>query len=139
MLGANNPLIFSRISNTDRSVGAMLSGVITKLYGEAGLPENTLTCKFEGSAGQSFGAFLVKGIHVEVIDTLKLREFIPELSLEECLGQGLSLGLEREGGIPQPVIRNDHHRIPLRAKRQRDDTRVDLVLQKSTDFRRYEG
>ncbi len=50
------------IKNTDRAVGAMLSGVIAKKYGEEGLPEDTINVKFKGSAGQSFGAFLTKGI-----------------------------------------------------------------------------
>ena len=47
------------IANTDRACGAMLSGVIAAKYGEKGLPEHTLNVKFKGSAGQSFGAFLV--------------------------------------------------------------------------------
>ncbi|MCR4603368.1 MAG: glutamate synthase large subunit [Prevotella sp.] len=50
------------IRNTDRAVGTMLSGTIAKRYGLQGLPDNTINVKFRGSAGQSFGAFLVKGI-----------------------------------------------------------------------------
>ena len=50
------------IKNTDRAVGAMLSGTIALRHGEAGLPDNTINVKFKGSAGQSFGAFLTKGI-----------------------------------------------------------------------------
>ena len=50
------------IKNTDRAVGAMLSGVIAKKYGLAGLHDNTINVKFKGSAGQSFGAFLEHGI-----------------------------------------------------------------------------
>jgi glutamate synthase (NADPH/NADH) large chain len=50
------------IKNTDRAVGAMLSGKIAKRYGLAGLPDNTINVKFKGSAGQSFGAFLTKGV-----------------------------------------------------------------------------
>ena len=50
------------IANTDRACGAMLSGTIAAKYGEAGLPEHTLNVKFKGSAGQSFGAFLVPGV-----------------------------------------------------------------------------
>ena len=50
------------IRNTDRAVGAMLSGVIAKRYGLAGLPDNTINVRFKGSAGQSFGAFLEHGI-----------------------------------------------------------------------------
>ena len=50
------------IKNTDRAVGAMLSGTIAKNYGHAGLPDDTIQVKFKGSAGQSFGAFLVSGV-----------------------------------------------------------------------------
>ncbi len=50
------------IKNTDRAVGTMLSGMIAEKYGEKGLPENTINVKFKGSAGQSFGAFLVNGV-----------------------------------------------------------------------------
>ena len=50
------------IKNTDRAVGTMLSGMIAKKYGLAGLPDNTINVKFKGSAGQSFGAFLEHGI-----------------------------------------------------------------------------
>lgn len=50
------------IKNTDRAVGAMLSGTIAKQYGLSGLPADTINVKFKGSAGQSFGAFLVKGV-----------------------------------------------------------------------------
>ena len=50
------------IHNTDRSVGAMLSGYITRRYGGEGLPEDTVQITFKGSAGQSFGAFLCHGV-----------------------------------------------------------------------------
>ncbi len=50
------------IKNTDRAVGAMLSGEIAQRYGLQGLPEGTIKVKFKGSAGQSFGTFLEKGI-----------------------------------------------------------------------------
>ena len=50
------------IRNTNRAVGTMLSGIIAEKYGEDGLPDNTINVKFKGSAGQSFGAFLVKGV-----------------------------------------------------------------------------
>ncbi len=50
------------IKNTDRAVGTMLSGTIAKIYGEEGLPEGTVNVKFKGSAGQSFGAFLTRGV-----------------------------------------------------------------------------
>jgi len=50
------------IRNFNRTVGAMLSGELAKKYGETGLPEDTINVEFCGSAGQSFGAFLAKGI-----------------------------------------------------------------------------
>ena len=50
------------IRNTNLTTGAMLSGEIAKRYGRAGLPDDTITCHFKGSAGQSFGAFCMKGL-----------------------------------------------------------------------------
>ncbi|MBN1121609.1 MAG: glutamate synthase large subunit [Anaerolineae bacterium] len=50
------------ISNADRAVGAMLSSEISRRYGEDGLPDDTIQVTFDGSAGQSFGAFLAKGV-----------------------------------------------------------------------------
>ena len=58
--------IKSKIKNTDRTVGAMLSGEIAKRYGQNGLPTDTIKVFFEGSAGQSFGAFLSKGVFFEL-------------------------------------------------------------------------
>ncbi|MCD8260128.1 MAG: glutamate synthase large subunit, partial [Bacteroides sp.] len=69
------------IGNTDRSVGAMLSGAIASKYGEAGLPDGTLNIKFKGSAGQSFGAFLTPGVHFKL-----------EGEANDYLGKGLSGG-----------------------------------------------
>ena len=69
------------IANTDRACGAMLSGVIAAKYGEKGLPEHTLNVKFKGSAGQSFGAFLVPGVNVKL-----------EGEANDYLGKGLSGG-----------------------------------------------
>ena len=57
------------ISNTDRAVGAMLSHEIAKTHGSQGLPEDTLTLQFTGSAGQSFGAFATHGLTMEVQGT----------------------------------------------------------------------
>ncbi|MCR4773960.1 MAG: glutamate synthase large subunit [Prevotella sp.] len=54
------------IQNTDRAVGTMLSGVIASRYGEKGLAEDSINVKFRGSAGQSFGAFLVKGVNFKL-------------------------------------------------------------------------
>ena len=50
------------IKNTDRAVGAMLAGTVALRYGQEGLPDQTINVKFKGSAGQSFGAFLNKGV-----------------------------------------------------------------------------
>jgi len=58
--------IKSKIKNTDRTVGAMLSGEIAKRYGQAGLPNDTIKVFFDGSAGQSFGAFLSKGVFFQL-------------------------------------------------------------------------
>ncbi len=54
------------IKNTDRAVGTMLSGAIAQRYGLAGLPDDTINVKFKGSAGQSFGAFLVHGVNFKL-------------------------------------------------------------------------
>ena len=61
------------ISNTDRSVGAMLSGAVAYKYGQKGLPDETINVKFKGSAGQSFGAFLTKGISGAVGERFAVR------------------------------------------------------------------
>jgi glutamate synthase (NADPH) large chain len=59
-------LLSSVITNTDRTTGAMLSGEIAKRYGHEGLPHDTVTVKFKGTAGQSFGAFLARGVSFEL-------------------------------------------------------------------------
>jgi len=69
------------IRNTDRTVGAMLSGEIAKRYGNEGLPNDTISCTFKGSAGQSFGAFLSRGV-----------SFRLEGDSNDYLGKGLSGG-----------------------------------------------
>lgn len=69
------------VANTDRAVGAMLSGVVASKYGEAGLPDDTIEIKFKGSAGQSFGAFLAHGINFRL-----------EGEANDYLGKGLSGG-----------------------------------------------
>jgi glutamate synthase (NADPH/NADH) large chain len=50
------------INNTDRSAGAMLSGNVAKIYGHAGLPHDTISVSFKGTAGQAFGAWLARGV-----------------------------------------------------------------------------
>ena len=69
------------IGNTDRAVGAMLSGAVATRYGNDGLPDGTISVKFKGSAGQSFGAFLARGISFKL-----------EGEANDYLGKGLSGG-----------------------------------------------
>ena len=57
---------FLQIGNTDRTVGTILSNEITKKYGAKGLPDDTVHFKFEGTAGQSFGAFATNGLTLEL-------------------------------------------------------------------------
>jgi glutamate synthase domain-containing protein 3 len=54
------------IRNDNRTIGAMLSGEVCRRHGEKGLPTDTVHCSFTGTAGQSFGAFLAKGITFEL-------------------------------------------------------------------------
>jgi len=67
------------IKSTDRAVGTMLSGNIAKKYGAEGLPNGSVDYRFKGSAGQSFGAFGIKGLH-----------FILEGEANDYFGKGLS-------------------------------------------------
>ena len=69
------------IKNTDRAVGTMLSGTIATRYGGEGLPTDTINIKFKGSAGQSFGAFLMKGVSFKL-----------EGEANDYFGKGLSGG-----------------------------------------------
>jgi glutamate synthase (NADPH/NADH) large chain len=69
------------IRNSDRSTGAMLSGEIGKRYGHAGLRDEAIHIKFKGTAGQSFGAFLAKGVTLEL-----------EGDANDYVGKGLSGG-----------------------------------------------
>ncbi|GGE38541.1 glutamate synthase [Agaricicola taiwanensis] len=69
------------IRSRDRSAGAMLSGAVAKIYGDEGLPDDTITVNLKGTAGQSFGAFLSSGV------TLKLAGVA-----NDYVGKGLSGG-----------------------------------------------
>jgi glutamate synthase (NADPH/NADH) large chain len=69
------------IKNTDRAACTMLSGIIAQKYGEEGLPDGTIKIKFKGSAGQSFGAFAVKGLDLRL-----------EGECNDYFGKGLSGG-----------------------------------------------
>src|SRR5690606_38421471 len=70
-----------KIQNTNRSVGALLSNEVSKLYKSKGLPEDTIHFHFKGSAGQSFGVFLAPGITFEL-----------EGEANDYVGKGLSGG-----------------------------------------------
>src|SRR6202162_3795179 len=73
--------IATTIRNTERTAGAMLSGEIAKRYGHAGLPADTIHVKFTGTAGQSFGAWLARGVSFEL-----------EGEANDYVGKGLSGG-----------------------------------------------
>ena len=73
--------IESPINNTNRTTGAMLSGVIARKYGHKGLPDDTIHVKLTGTAGQSFGAWLAKGVTLEL-----------EGQANDYVGKGLSGG-----------------------------------------------
>ncbi|PIF06184.1 MAG: glutamate synthase large subunit [Draconibacterium sp.] len=79
--GAEKVWISRSIVNVDRTIGAMLSGEISRRHGEAGLPRDTISCTFRGTAGQSFGAFLVKGLTFKLIG-----------DANDYIGKGLSGG-----------------------------------------------
>ncbi|MCX5749934.1 MAG: glutamate synthase large subunit [Candidatus Saganbacteria bacterium] len=69
------------LKNHNRTVGTMLSSRISKKWGEEGLPDDTIRLKFKGSSGQSFGAFLAKGVTLEL-----------EGECNDYVGKGLSGG-----------------------------------------------
>jgi glutamate synthase (NADPH/NADH) large chain len=73
--------IISQIRNIDRAAGAMLSGEVAKRYGHEGLPHDTIHVKLTGTAGQSFGAWLARGITFEL-----------EGEANDYVGKGLSGG-----------------------------------------------
>ena len=69
------------VRNVHRSVGAMLSGEVARRYGQTGLPDGTITFRFTGSAGQSFGAFAANGVTLELVG-----------EANDYVGKGLSGG-----------------------------------------------
>ncbi|MCM3608672.1 glutamate synthase-related protein [Cupriavidus pauculus] len=69
------------VKNVNRTVGAMLSGVVAKQYGHEGLPDDTIHIQFQGTAGQSFGAFLAHGITIDLVG-----------DANDYVGKGLSGG-----------------------------------------------
>jgi glutamate synthase domain-containing protein 3 len=81
-LERNEPVNISKeINNTNRATGAMLSGEVIRRCGDGVFLENTINCKFKGIAGQSFGAFLAKGI-----------TFVLEGMTNDYVGKGISGG-----------------------------------------------
>src|SRR5690606_22130238 len=68
-----------KVKNTDRTIGTLISNEVSKVHGADGLPDNTVNFKFEGSAGESFGAFAVKGLSFEL-----------EGEANDYVGKGLS-------------------------------------------------
>jgi glutamate synthase (NADPH/NADH) large chain len=91
--------IAAAIRNIDRTVGAMLSGEIAKRYGHAGLPDDTIHIKLTGTAGQSFGAWLARGVTLDL-----------EGEANDYVGKGLSGGRlvirppARSGIVPEASI-----------------------------------
>jgi glutamate synthase (NADPH/NADH) large chain len=73
--------IETTIRNSDRTAGAMLSGEIARIYGHTGLPDETVHIKMKGPAGQSFGAWLARGVTIEL-----------EVQANDYVGKGLSGG-----------------------------------------------
>jgi glutamate synthase (NADPH/NADH) large chain len=77
-----SPVVIERtVRNTDRTIGAMLSGEIAKRYGHAGLPDDTITINLRGVSGQSFGAFLAHGVTLDLVG-----------EANDYVGKGLSGG-----------------------------------------------
>jgi len=76
-----NVFLIGTMNNTDRSIGTTLSHFVSKAYGEDGLPDDTIYIRMKGSAGQSFGAFLSRGVTLEL-----------EGDANDYVGKGLSGG-----------------------------------------------
>jgi glutamate synthase domain-containing protein 3 len=86
------------IRNVNRATGAMLSGEIAKRHGHAGLPDDTIVCRFTGAAGQSFGAFAARGLTM-----------VLEGEANDYLGKGLSgarIVVKQPGGITYDPVDN---------------------------------
>ena len=101
------------IRNCNRTVGATLSAEVSRRYGSKGLPADTISVKFTGSAGQSFGAFLAPGISFEL-----------EGEANDYFGKGLSGGriiVYPRAEVHLPAAGQHHHgqREPLRRHRRR--------------------
>jgi glutamate synthase (NADPH/NADH) large chain len=97
------------IRNVHRTVGAMLSGEIAKRYGHAGLPEDTILCRLHGCSGRSFGAFLARGVSLDLIG-----------DANDYVGKGLSGGRVVVRAPRNENTRSDreHHRRQHRSVRR---------------------
>ena len=87
------------IKNTNRTVGAILSNEISKLYGSKGLPKDTLKISFDGTAGQSFGAFSVSGLFMKITGTAN-----------DYFGKGLS-GATLVAKVPEEATFIPHENV----------------------------
>jgi glutamate synthase (ferredoxin) len=88
-----------RIKNTNRTVGAILSNEISKIHGAGGLPKHTLSLKFTGTAGQSFGGFATHGLFMKV-----------EGTVNDYFGKGLS-GATLVAQVPEKSTFVPHENI----------------------------
>ena len=92
-------VIETKINNSDRTAGAMLAGEVAKRYGHAGLPEDTITVKLTGIAGQSFGAWAAQGMTLDLTG-----------EANDYVGKGLSGGKlivkphDKIGFVPEKSI-----------------------------------
>ncbi|SBS72551.1 glutamate synthase, large subunit [uncultured Mycobacterium sp.] len=100
-LDAGSPVRFSTtIANTNRTVGTMLGHELTKAYGANGLPDGTIDITFDGSAGNSFGAFVPKGVTLRVYG-----------DANDYVGKGLSGGqivLRPSDNAPEGYVAEDN-------------------------------
>src|SRR5258705_10279911 len=100
-LDSGKPVRFSTtISNVNRTVGTMLGHEVTKAYGGQGLPDGTIDITFEGSAGNSFGAFVPKGITLRIYG-----------DANDYVGKGLSGGrimVRPSDNAPQDYVAEDN-------------------------------
>ncbi|HWF76048.1 MAG TPA: hypothetical protein VN694_02625, partial [Caulobacteraceae bacterium] len=86
------------IRNVNRTVGAMLSGKVAQRFGHAGLPDGSVNVKLTGNAGQSFGAFLARGVELELTG-----------DANDYVGKGLSGGrviVRHPAGTPRDPTQN---------------------------------
>ena len=111
-LDSRTPVAFtSPIRNSDRTVGTMLGAEVTRRYGGAGLPDDTIKLTFTGSAGQSFGAFVPRGMTMILVG-----------DANDGFGKGLSGGrlvVFPPAGIDVPVRGEHHHRQRRRSTARR--------------------